>query len=289
MIFTPSFACINHWFMHRRALATGFANTAGGIGGIVFPLLVGSLSNSIGFPWAMRVMGFICALFCAASVMLLRTRLPPNKKAGGSIDLRALGDPRLSTVSLAIVFVEIGFLIPVNYLVTYASSHKVDGALAYQLTAIFNAASIFGRIIPGYLADLWGRYNAMICTSTVCTVLMLALWLKSGTNTAAIVCFAAFFGFWSGTAMSLTPVCVAQVSKTEEYGKRYGTTYSLVGIASLVAIPVAGEILKAQNDSPPETDYSGLIYFAGVSYGLSVVLFIIGRGISSGWGLRRIF
>ena len=56
-----------------------------------------------------------------------------------------------------------------------------------------------------------------------------------------------------------------------------------------MAIPVAGEILKAQNDSPPETDYSGLIYFAGVSYGLSVVLFIIGRGISSGWGLRRIF
>lgn len=234
-------------------------------------------------------MGFICAFFCAASSILLRTRLPLNKKAGGSIDLRALGDPRLSVVAMAIVLVEIGFLIPVNYLVTYASSHKVDGALAYQLTAIFNAAGIFGRIIPGYLADLWGRYNAMICTSLVCTVLLLVLWLKAGTNTSAIVCFAAFFGFWSGTAMSLAPVCVAQISKTEEYGKRYGTTYSFVGIASLVAIPVAGEILKAQNPTAPETDYSGLILFAGVAYGLSVVLFIVGRGISSGWGLKRTF
>lgn len=289
MVFTPSLAAINHWFLHRRALASGFANTAGSIGGIVFPLLVGSLSNQIGFPWAVRVMGFICAVFCAASFLLLRTRIPSNKDGGSSIDLRALCDIRLSTVAVAIVLIEVGFLIPMTYLVSYASSHEVNGDLSYQLIAILNAASIFGRVIPGYIADQWGRFNVIIATTFVCTILILALWLKSGTSAPAIVSFAAFFGFWSGTAISLSPVCVAQISKTEEYGKRYGTTYSLVSFGSLVAIPVAGEILKAQNDSKPETDYSGLIVFAGVAYGGSMLFFIISRGVSSGWNFRRFF
>ncbi|BCR89788.1 MCT family MFS transporter [Aspergillus chevalieri] len=290
MVFTPSLAAVNHWFLRRRALANGFANTAGSIGGIIFPLMVGDLSEKVGFPWAIRVMGFVCAIFCVASTLLLRTRLPPNKEGGSSIDLRALCDVRLSTVAVAIILIEIGFLIPMTYLVSYATSHDVDGSLSYQLMAILNAASIFGRVIPGYLADQWGRFNVIIVTTFVCTVLILALWLKSGTNAPAIVSFAASFGFWSGTAISLAPVCVAQISKTEEYGKRYGTTYSLVSFGSLVAIPVAGEILKAQNGNvKPETNYSGLIVFAGVAYGGSMLFFIISRGVSGGWGLKKIF
>lgn len=83
---------------------------------------------------------------------------------------------------------------------------------------------------------------------------------------------------------------MAQISKTEEYGKRYGTTYSLVSFGSLVAIPVAGEILKAQNgDVKPETNYSGLIVFAGVAYGGSMLFFVISRGVSGGWKLKKIF
>lgn len=85
-------------------------------------------------------------------------------------------------------------------------------------------------------------------------------------------------------------MCVAQISKTEEYGKRYGTTYSLVSFGSLIAIPVAGEILKAQNgDVELETNYSGLIVFAGVAYGGSMLFFIISRGVSGGWSLKKIF
>ena len=289
MLFTPSLAAVNHWFLHRRGLATGFAMTAGSIGGIVFPLLIGNLSGKIGFPWAMRVMAFVCVVFCTFSVLLLRTRLAPNKDGGSTVDLRSLRDSRLLTVAIATILIEIGFLIPMTYLVSYATMHEVGDGLSYQLMAILNAASIFGRILPGYMADQWGRFNVIIVTNAVCTVLILALWLKSGNNAPAIVSFAAFFGFWSGTAMSLAPVCVAQISKTEEYGKRYGTTYSLVSFATLVAIPVAGEILKAQNKDGADTDYSGLIIFGGVAYGLSSLFFVISRGVSTKWDLKRIF
>lgn len=289
MLFTPSLAVINHWFMDRRGLATGFAMTAGSIGGIVFPLLVGNLSKQISFPWAIRVMALVCLAFCMVSALLIRTRLPPNKEGGSTIDLRALCDPRLLYVAIGTILVEIGFLIPMTYLVSYASSHDISNGLSYQLMAILNAASIFGRVIPGYIADQWGRFNVVIVTNVVCTILILSLWLKSGYSATAIICFSAFFGFWSGTAMSLAPVCVAQISKTEEYGKRYGTTYSLVGFATLVAIPVAGEIIKFQNKSGPETDYSGLIIFGGVAYGLSAVFYIIAKGVSTKWNLKEIF
>ena len=68
MVFTPSVACIAHWFLRRRALATGVAATAGGIGGVIFPVLITKLVGSLGFPWAIRIIGFISAVFCILSV-----------------------------------------------------------------------------------------------------------------------------------------------------------------------------------------------------------------------------
>lgn len=97
----------------------------------------------------------------------------------------------------------------------------------------------------------------MIITTFGCTIFTLALWLSAGSNTAAIVAYAILFGLWSGSAISLAPVCVAQISTTEDFGKRYGTTYSLVSVGALFAIPIAGEIMKVQSDSGETENYFG--------------------------------
>ncbi|OQE07423.1 hypothetical protein PENVUL_c013G06052 [Penicillium vulpinum] len=258
MVFTPSVACIAHWFLRRRALATGIAATAGGIGGIIFPILIANLADSLGFPWAIRIIGFISAAFCCLSVALLRTRLPLNSTQKGIVDIRALKELRFSLLTAAIVLIDFALLIPLTYLPSYAQSRGMGDSLAYNLSSILNAASIVGRVVPGYFADRFGRFNVMIITTLICSVLILALWLPAQSNQAAILAFAVLFGFWSGTAISLSPVCVAQISKTEDFGKRYGTTYFLVSIGSLIAIPIAGEILKVQT-SAGQDDYTGLI------------------------------
>lgn len=285
MVFTPSVACIAHWFLKRRALATGIAATAGGIGGIIFPVLISNLTDSLGFPWAIRIIGFISAAFCFLSVALLRTRLPLNSAQKGTVDVRALKELPFSLLTVAIVLIDFALLIPLTYLPSYAQSHGLGDSLAYNLSSILNAASIVGRIVPGYCADRFGRFNVMIITTFICSVFTFALWLPSQSNQAAILAFAVLFGFWSGTAISLSPVCVAQISKTEDFGKRYGTTYFFVSIGSLIAIPIAGELLKVQT-STGQDDYTGLIILCGLVYSCACVFFILSRGVSVGWGLK---
>lgn len=206
------------------------------------------------------------------------------------IDLRSLREPAFTMTSIAVTAAEVGLMVVLTYLPSYASSHGLTGPLSYELMSIFSAASIPGRVIPGILADRWGRFNVMIITGSICTILILALWLTANESEAAIISFAAFFGFWAGPAISLSPVCVAQISRTEDYGKRYGTTTTIVGLCLLVAIPVAGEILKAQNPSThEETTYWGLIIFCGLAYACSVLFLILTKGISVGWSVTRIF
>ncbi|KAL5360504.1 major facilitator superfamily domain-containing protein [Aspergillus floccosus] len=285
MVFTPSVACIAHWFLRRRALATGVAATAGGIGGIVFPVLISNLIARLGFPWTIRIIGFVSAFFCSLSVALLRTRLPLNPVQKWTVDIRALKELRFALLTAAIVLIDFALLLPLTYLPSYAQSQGMGDSLAYNLSSILNGASILGRIVPGYFADRLGRFNIMIVTTFTCAVLILALWLPSQSDKAATVAFAVLFGFWSGTAISLAPVCVAQISKTEDFGKRYGIAYFLVSIGSLIAIPIAGELLKVRNSTTSRADYTGVILLCGIAYACAFAFFTLSRAVSVGWRL----
>lgn len=284
LIFNPSISAIGHWFLKRRALATGIACTAGGLGGVAFPLIILHLAPRIGFPWAIRVIGFISAAFGVMACCLLRKRLPPNRKAGSSIDLTALvRDRRFAATTVAVFLIEFAVFIPYSYISSYAIRAGVDPQKAYRLNALLNAGAIPGRALPGYVADRFGHFNVMCGTALVCTAFILALWLTSAANEAMITSFTVLYGFWSGAAISLTPVCVGQVCKTEDYGKRSGTAFFVCSFGALVGIPIAGAILQA-NDG----DYQGLIIFCGCFYFAAVVAFVVARGIAGGWGLRVI-
>jgi MFS family permease len=282
MVFTPSVACIAHWFLRRRAVATGVAATAGGVGGIIFPLIISNLSGTVGFPWAIRIIGFISAGFCGLGVLLLKTRLPRSPTKKGTIDIGALRERQFALLSAAILLVDFALLIPLTYLPSYAQSHGMKTSLAYQLASILNAASIFGRTISGYFADRLGRFNMMIACTLVCCLITFGLWLPARSNSAAMLGYTVLFGFWSGSAISLPPVCVAQISKTEDFGQRYGTTYSLVSVGTLVAIPIGGGLLKAQTSPGGEANYSALIIFCGLIYFFACLFFVLARCAGTG-------
>ncbi|KNG84693.1 oxalate/formate antiporter [Aspergillus nomiae NRRL 13137] len=240
-LFTPAVSCVGHWFNVRRGYATGIACTAGGLGGVIFPLIVLFAAPKIGFPWAIRIIALLCAVLCTLACLLMKTRLPRNKTAGGgSIDFKALKDIKYATTTAAVFLVEFAVFIPITYIASYAVHVGVDNTMSYAQIIFLNLGAIPGRFLPGLIADRLGRFNVMVLTSLLCAVLTLALWLTAADNLAAIICYAVLFGFWSGAAISLTPVCISQVCATEDYGKRNGTTFTIVSVGTLTGIPIAG-------------------------------------------------
>jgi hypothetical protein len=59
LLFTPSFAAVGHFFKRRRGFATGVAATGGGIGGVVWPLVLPRLFDAVGYTWAVRVLALV--------------------------------------------------------------------------------------------------------------------------------------------------------------------------------------------------------------------------------------
>ncbi|KAH6609743.1 hypothetical protein Trco_003089 [Trichoderma cornu-damae] len=287
LLFNPAIAIIGHYFDKRRALATGIACTAGGLGGIMFPLIILYLTPRIGFPWATRIIAFICLAMGGLSACLMVKRLPHNKSStriGSAIDLRALRDPKYALTTLAVLLVEFAVFIPYTYISSYAIHAGMPTQRAYLLNALVNVGAIPGRALPGFAADRFGAFNILALTSATCAALIFALWYTAGANEAAIYSFTVLYGFWSGAAISITPVCISRVCNIEDIGKRTGTAFFIASFGVLIGLPIAGAILRADGGS-----YSGVIVFGGVFYAATVVILYLARGVAAGWGLKVLF
>lgn len=137
--------------------------------------------------------------------------------------------------------------------------------------------SIFGRIIPGALADKVGKFNMQSLWCLVAGIITLALGIPASSN-AAFITFAALYGFASGAFVSLLPAQMAQISKVEQIGVRVGVTFACVSFAGLIGAPIAGAIVDADNG-----EFWGLNVFAGVMLVAGASLFILTRMYIAEW------
>ena len=73
----------------------------------------------------------------------------------------------------------------------------------------------------------------MVITVAMCLISVLAVWftssLENGSIIVQLIVFCVFFGFASGSNISLTPVCVGQLCETKVFGRWYGASSSCVG------------------------------------------------------------
>lgn len=232
LIFTPSLSAISHFFFVKRGIATGIAAGGGSMGGVIFPLLLQKLFDTVGFAWATRVVALICLICLVTACLLVRSRLPKKLISKENIlpDLSILREPEFLLTTLSVFFIEWGLFVPITYITSYALANGISTSLSYQLLAILNAGSFCGRLLPGYFADRIGRFNVLIITVTLCLVCNACPWLPAKGNTAVLIVYAVVFGFSSGSNISLTPVCIGQLCETKNYGRYYATAYTIVSI-----------------------------------------------------------
>ena len=144
--------------------------------------------------------------------------------------------------------------------------------------------SVFGRTLPPFLADKFGRFNIMIAVAYFSAIIVLAIWLPASANAPTII-FAALYGFGSGAAVSLPPALVAQISKIQQIGTRVGTLFFLMSIAALVGSPVAGALVTS--NSRGQLGFTKLQIFAGVIMLGGSCFFVAVRVVVGGLNPRK--
>lgn len=263
MLFAPAMTCVSHYFHNRRAAALGVTVSGSSIGGIIFPIALSNMlrNPSLGFEWSVRIVGFIILFMILIAMVTIKGRLPPRR---GKILLPAAFTRAPFTLTTLGVFCMMwGLFTPFFYLPQYAQYYGMESQLSSYLLSILNAASIFGRILPGMIADKIGRFNILIINSA-CTGILLLCWIAITSNTSIIV-FAGLYGFFSGGIVSLMSPCIAQVTpSSDQIGTHLGMSMAIIGLAGLTGTPICGALLERYGTYTQAAVFSGVVMLFGV-------------------------
>lgn len=236
---------------------------------LIFPsIALNKMLNNpnLSFGWTVRICGFLIAAIMVPSSLAIRARLPPRRNR--FFLLNAFKEPQYLALIFAVFLSILGVFVPIFYLPSYAVSKGMSTEMAFYLTAILNAASFFGRVIPGITADKVGRLN-MLFVMAVCTGILAFCWQLTNDN-ASIIAFSAIYGFFSGAIVSLMTVCFAQIPKSpKDIGTYLGQGLLVVSTGALIGPPISGALVKEYHGFSQVSYFCGAVTLAG---GLSVAL-----------------
>ncbi|CCH46241.1 Riboflavin transporter [Wickerhamomyces ciferrii] len=284
LLYTSGLGAVSHYFKRKRATALGISSLGGSVGGVVWPLMLRQLYPKIGYVWSMRVLALCCGICASLACLSVKSRLKkqkedviieknPIKFMNSSLALRDLfKEKRFLYLTFSIFFCEFSLLMVMTYITSYTIHQGYSESQGFLVLIILNAIGLLGRVIPKYLGDVYGSFNIMIATVGSCAIFILAIWLPFGHNLSVLYAFAGLYGFSSSSTLSLTPVTCGQISRTEDFGKRYGTVYFISSFGNLLALPIGGALIK---DGP--NGFQNFIILAGVTEVVSVVFFILAR------------
>lgn len=262
MTMAPSMAATPQYFNKKRGAAMGIAVAGSSLGGVLLPIMLGKMLNgsSLSFGWSVRVVAFILLVVLGSSCLCIKARLPPRK--GRFLLLEAFKDRQYLAVIAASFFMVLGVFVPMFFLPSYAVKNGMGTLLSSYLLSILNAASLFGRVIPGIMADRLGRYN-VFSTAGISTGILIFCWPRITSN-AGIIVFASLFGFCSGAIVSGMTVCFATCTKDpRNIGTYMGMGMTVASIAGLIGSPINGVLIERYGGLYEVSWFTGSVVLAG--------------------------
>lgn len=141
---------VSTWFFHKRAFAFGCMAAGSSLGGVIFPIMVAHLIPEVGFAWTMRICAFLILGLMIVANLTVRSRIPPFPKPVNLMEfITPLRELPFVLTTLGSFLFFFGMFLPINYIILQAGSLGMSSNLSQYLVSILNAASLFGRTLPG--------------------------------------------------------------------------------------------------------------------------------------------
>ncbi|KAJ6497558.1 major facilitator superfamily domain-containing protein [Mycena sanguinolenta] len=269
IVYGPTTAVIGHWFQKRRGIATGILATGSSLGGTLFPIVARNLIPRVGFPWTLRIIGFILIFTLGCANLTVRRRLPPKHVPGGLFNPAAFKNAAYTTYCITGIVAFFGLYTVLTYIGVSATAAGLSSEFSFYLISIANAASLFGRITAGLTTDKFGAVNVIVPFSAVAAI-MTYLWPLARSN-GAFVAIAIIYGFSSGAYVSSFLLPMFHLGDIADVGRRSGMAMSLTAIGALAGPPISGAIYSASGG------YSAVGYYAGSMIFAAIALMLVTR------------
>lgn len=196
-----------------------------------------------------------------AAIALIRNNVPRNKAVRfGSFPFKmALSQLGIDIMAAALLLHFLGIYIPYFYASVYMQSIGASTSTAFYVSSVLNAATFFGRVAMGVVADKLGASNTLVLCVFISAMLAFA-WQGVASNTSMFV-WSAFYGWFSGASISLqSPAMIPLVPgmKLQLIGPYIAILCQLSSFGSLAGNPIAGALLRSgsTHDGSTEAVYS---------------------------------
>lgn len=262
------------WFTSRRSLAYGLATSGAGVGGLIYTISANAIIESMGVGWAYRILAF-----CSLGSNLLASFL--LKEWGGRTEA-VRNEPRFNPKDFARVEVlliivwgivtELGYIILLYSLPTYASSIGLTPTQGSVSSAVFNVGLAVARPCTGYISDSFGRINVAGLLTLLCSIFCFALWIPTSSY-APLLAFSLMSGALCGTFWAtITPVLAEIVGI-----RKLASTFGVICLAMVVPTTFAEPVAVSMVGGHDATSFTSAQIFVG---------FMFMTGALSVWFLR---
>ncbi|RJE18737.1 Major Facilitator Superfamily [Aspergillus sclerotialis] len=259
--FIGSVGIVSQWFDKKRSLVNGIVASGSGTGGLIYSLATGKMIPTLGYPWAVRIIGILCFTVNIISGNLLRQRFKSSKEAP-SFRLSLLKKP------IYLLFLGWGFLSAMGYIgllfslssYTVAVGHtQSEGSLA---SAFLNLGQAIGRSVIGLLSDRFGRIEVPFIATFLTGLFSLVIWIFAKTL-GVIFFYAILTGLFAGTLWAAAAPMGTEVVGLEDLPSALGILWFVLTPPTAVAEAIAVQLRDSSTDSKP---YVRVQLFIGFVY-----------------------
>ncbi|KAJ9618237.1 hypothetical protein H2203_009153 [Taxawa tesnikishii (nom. ined.)] len=249
--YTPFLFMLNEWFEEKRGLAYGILFAAGGVGGLVVPLTVGSLMQRFGFRVALRVFAIATLVVGGTGLLMIKPRIPPggrrntvHKKSGKWAGLKqVLRDTHFPIFATAIFLQGLGFFLPNIFLPAFAVDLSLPSTAGSGLLALVSASQVLGQVGLGWISDKLNPYIPTSAAAFISGLSVLFLWAPSKTM-SGLTPFAILWGLFSASySVSYSQVCNFLVDDPDMVMTIYGVLSFERGVANILEGPISAFLL----------------------------------------------
>jgi MFS family permease len=266
------------FFEKKRMLATGLASTGASVAGIAYTLSMRALFTSVGFAWAVRIFAAIVLATNVGAFAVMRMQQQYGSK-GSKFGLHHFKDLPYTVFVVAFTLFVASSFVPFFFVQEYALQLGISKDMAFNLLSIMNAANVFGRFVPNYIADRYGGVNTLLPLSVACIITLCLLPLAQ-TLTSLIV-ISLVYGFLSGGVIIIPGPTITDLSPSKaEIGVRLGLAYLIASFGGLLGNPLTGQIKGSGKDAVQ--NFNGVWFCAAAVMSVGVVALVATRWLKLG-------
>lgn len=285
--FQPAVTILGHYFVRRRAFANAMSSTGTALGLCVLPVLGNYLHIEYGWRGSFLVLGAVL-LNCCVCGAVMRPLRPPSprgpplmnhrpslsqeekdKKTKGL--LRTMSNYVLSAVkkhmafdqfcnnsrycvyAIGITWMMLGFVVPLIYLVPYATAHGMEPSKAAMLLSILGVVNIVVRPPIGIIFSMpWfkGRHIYVFASALLVNGLSNSICCL-GPTFPVLVSYVVIYGLSMSVVGSLMFTVLMDTVEMSRFPSALGLLAIMESITLLIGPPLAGILVDRSGQYSP--------------------------------------